>query len=341
MAKRKQWYDHTSIPVTFSAFLGFLGWVLHASFESFFFPQKTFLQLLLTDVSAHDVILRLIVALCFFVFGIVLMNNIARRRRAEEDLKEANRQLSDTNAALEQTIKERTAEMELLLKQKNGLLIGLNHDLKTPLTPLMGLLPMIIKKEKDPKLKELLETSLRNVHYIRDLVSKTIDLALLDSVTIGFTIEKISLLTEIDTVLENRSYILSHHNIYVNNTIKEDIFVNADKLKLREVLNNLLMNSIKYMTSSGGTITLNAAKEDDQVKIWITDTGIGMTREQLHYVFEELYKADPARQDHASTGLGLSICKRIVEKHGGKIWVESPGPGRGTTVTFTLPAPIE
>jgi signal transduction histidine kinase len=86
---------------------------------------------------------------------------------------------------------------------------------------------------------------------------------------------------------------------------------------------------------------VNATKEDVQVKIWITDTGIGMNSEQIQYVFDELYKADPARQDHASTGLGLTICKRIVEKHGGKIWVESPGPGKGTTVFFTLPSPVE
>jgi len=336
-----QWYDHAVALVAFSVLLGVFGWVLHASFESFFFPDKTFLQLVLTDVSVHDVILRLIVSLCFFIFGIVLMNNVARRRCAEEELKDVNKALSNTNIELEQKIKERTAEIELLLKQKNRLIVGLSHDLKTPLTPLMGLLPMIISKEKDPKLTELLAISLRNVHYIRDLVSKTIDLALLDSTTIGFTVERISLLKEIDSVLENRSLTLSNHNIYVENKISDDIFINADRLKLREVLNNLLMNSIKYTTSSGGTITVNATKEDVQVKIWITDTGIGMNSEQIQYVFDELYKADPARQDHASTGLGLTICKRIVEKHGGKIWVESPGPGKGTTVFFTLPSPVE
>jgi signal transduction histidine kinase len=200
---------------------------------------------------------------------------------------------------------------------------------------------MIMREEKDPKLKELLQISLRNVHYLRDLVSRTIDLALLDSTTIGLTIEKIYLITELESVLENRSYSLASHHIYVDNKINEQIMVHADKLKLREVLNNLLMNSIKYSPSSGGTITVNAIPEDDHVKIWITDTGVGMTSEQLRGAFNELYKADPARNDHASTGLGLTICKRIVEKHGGKIWLESPGPGKGTTVFFTLPSSME
>jgi signal transduction histidine kinase len=203
----------------------------------------------------------------------------------------------------------------------------------------MGILPMIIREEKDPKLKQLLEMSIRNVHYLRDLVSRTIDLSLLDSTTIGMTLENIRVSTELENVLENRSYTLASHHLDVDNKIDEHLMAHADKLKLREVFNNLLMNSIKYSNSSGGTITLQAIPEDDHVKIWITDTGIGMTEEQLHDAFHELYKADPARNDHASTGLGLAICKRIVEKHGGKIWLESPGPGKGTTVFFTLPAP--
>lgn len=341
MTYKTRWYDRTSVIIALALILGIFGWVLHAIFESFFFSNKTFQQLLLTDVSFHDVILRLIVSGCFFIFGIILGNYAARRRHAEENLKEIHEELRKTNAMLEQKVKERTAEIELVLKQKNELIVGLSHDLKTPLTPLMGLLPMIIREEKDKKLKELLEISLRNVHFIRDLVSKTIDLALLDSTIIGFSHEKINLFVEINNVLENRSYTRSNHQIYVDNKIDEGIFVYGNKLKLREVINNLLMNSIKYTGSSGGTITLNAAREDDLVKIWITDTGIGMTTEQLRSAFEELYKVDPARQNHTSTGLDLSICKRIVEKHGGKIWAESPGLGKGTTVFFTIPTPAD
>ena len=74
------------------------------------------------------------------------------------------------------------------------------------------------------------------------------------------------------------------------------------------------------------------------VTVSVADTGIGMTQEEIDRIFDEFYKADSARHDIQSTGLGMSICKRIVEKHGGSIWVESPGPGKGTTVFFTLPA---
>lgn len=333
-----KWYNNTLLKVAFSSCLGVLGWVLHASLESFFFPNKTFLRLLLTDVSLQDIVIRCIVSGCFFVFGIILLNNAARRRRTEEELKKANESLHRINKLLEQKINERTVEIETLLKQKNDLIVGFSHDLKTPLTPLIGYLPMIAREEKDPKLKKLMEISLRNVHYIRDLVSKTLDLALLDSTIVGLSPEKTNLFTEVDTILEHRSYVLHNHQILVNNKIDEHIFVNADKLRLREVLNNLVMNSIKYTSSSGGMITIDAIQEKDKVMVSVTDTGIGLTREQLNHIFDELYKADSARQDHTSTGLGLSICKRIVEKQGGTIWAESPGQGKGTTVYFTLPS---
>jgi signal transduction histidine kinase len=339
MSKNTIWYDRTSAIVGFSSLLGSLGWFLHAAFESFFLPNKTFQQLFITDVSLHDITIRLILSACFFIAGALLMKMLIRRRYAEENLKESYETLRRTNELLEQKISDKTTELEMLVKQKNNLIVSLSHDLKTPLTPLMGVLPLIIREEKDMKLKELLQMSLRNVHYLRDLVSRTIDLSLLDSTTIGMTLENIHVYTKLESVLENRSYTLTSHHMYIDNKIDEHLMVYADKLKLREVFHNLLMNSIKYSHSSGGTITLQAIPDDNHVKIWITDTGIGMTEEQLHDAFHELYKADPARNDHASTGLGLAICKRIVEKHGGKIWLESQGQGKGTTVFFTLPAP--
>jgi signal transduction histidine kinase len=93
---------------------------------------------------------------------------------------------------------------------------------------------------------------------------------------------------------------------------------------------------VKY-NKENGTITINAKKENGFAKISIKDNGIGMSKEQIKHVFDEFYKADESRHDFGSSGLGMSICKRIIEKHNGKIWIESPGIGKGTTVLFTLP----
>jgi two-component system sensor histidine kinase VicK len=105
---------------------------------------------------------------------------------------------------------------------------------------------------------------------------------------------------------------------------------------LTELFDNLIGNSVKY-SPDGGTITIDAKQDKDFVTVSIKDTGKGMTEEQLSHMFDEFYKADEARHDFDSSGLGLPICKRIVEKQSGKIWAESQGEGKGTTMFFTLP----
>jgi len=212
-----------------------------------------------------------------------------------------------------------------LLKQKNEFIAQLSHDLKTPLTPLMGLLPSIAREEKDPKLKGLLEVSIRNVNYLRDLVSKTIDITRLDSNLVQFSIEDTTLLPEVEKVIDNNQFLLDDNEISVDNNIDEKIFVKADRLRLREIINNLVKNSIKYMPEDGGIITINAKEDKDFIVISVKDTGMGLTREQISHIFDEFYKVDPARSDLNSNGLCLPICKRLVEKQGGRIWAESFG----------------
>jgi len=97
-----------------------------------------------------------------------------------------------------------------------------------------------------------------------------------------------------------------------------------------------LNNAVKYNNDSG-SILIEAEQNHTFVTISIKDTGIGMNDQQLHNIFNEFYKADASRHDFDSSGLGLSICKRIVEKHNGRIWAESEGLGKGSTFYFTVP----
>jgi len=106
-------------------------------------------------------------------------------------------------------------------------------------------------------------------------------------------------------------------------------------MQFEELLTNLLNNAVKFSTDPG-SIHVAVQEAEDMVTISIADTGIGMSKEQLSQVFDEFYKADPSRHDFDSSGLGMSIAKRIVEKHGGRIWAESLGPGKGSTFYFTI-----
>ena len=171
---------------------------------------------------------------------------------------------------------------------------------------------------------------------MKNLVLKTLQLARLQSPKIKFDIQNINLLKVIENVLENQQLMLKESNVKVENNVNDQIFIMADKLRVMEVFNNLITNAVKFTPKEGGIVILDAKKDKDFVTISVKDNGIGMTKEQMDRIFDEFYKTDESRHDLDSSGLGLSICKRIVEKHGGRIWVESFGSGKGSTFYFTL-----
>ena len=253
-------------------------------------------------------------------------------------LEQAKREIKELNKDLEQRVKERTVEVEKLLNQKDEFVNQLGHDLKNPLGPLINLLPIIEEKETDPESKEMFEVINRNVTYIKNLVVKTIKLARLNAPSTQLSMEDTTLMDEINKVIERGGLLIDENNIKIESVVHNDIFVKADKLQLEELFENLIGNSVKY-SPNGGNITIDAKDDDKFIVVSIKDEGAGMTSEQLNHIFEEFYKADESRHDFSSSGLGLSICKRIVEKHGGKIWAESEGKGKGTTMFFTIPTP--
>lgn len=262
-------------------------------------------------------------------------------QKINTELRTAREELTILNRDLEKKVKERTADVEKLLKQKDEFVSQLGHDLKTPLTPLNILIPIVKEKEQDPKLKELLEVISNNIEYMKNLVIKTLSLAQLNSENYIFGFEEINLSQHVGNILDMEKMFFEGKNVNIKNNITKDITVQVDLLQMKELFDNLISNAVKYSQPDGVTITLDAQKKDDNIIVSIKDTGIGLESNQIEHVFDEFYKVDYSRHDLQSTGLGLSICKRIVEKHGGRIWVESQGKGKGSTFYFTLKTPLK
>lgn len=265
-----------------------------------------------------------------------LEDKTANLEKINRDLIHARKELDALNKTLEKRIKERTNEVEQLLKQKDEFINQLSHDLKSPLNPLTILIPILEKQETDPKKVEIFQVLKRNVEYMRNIAIKTLELAKLNSPKTKFSLEKIELENEIQRIIQNKKNLFDSKKLEIKNNVMEKIFVKADKLRLEELFSNLLENSVKY-SNEKGLIIFDAKKENNFIKISIKDNGLGMTKNQLNHAFEEFYKADTSRHDFESSGLGLSICKKIVERHSGKIWLESEGLGKGTIVFFKLP----
>jgi PAS domain S-box-containing protein len=254
------------------------------------------------------------------------------------ELHVAREQLATLNQDLEKRVEKRTWEVQKLLEQKDGFINQLGHDLRTPLTPMLGLLPLLGKRITDEKGLNYISMINRNIHFMKDLVNKTITFAKLNSDKIEFSFTKIELLDLIENIHHQLHATLEKEHAQLDINVDPSTFVFADEMQLSEVFHNLISNALKYDLNEKETIIEISAEqsEKDQVIISIRDNGIGMTPEQVEKVFDEFYKADDARTDVNSHGLGLNICKRIIEKHDGKIWVESEGLGKGSTFCFTL-----
>lgn len=223
-----------------------------------------------------------------------------------------------------------------LLKQKDLFISRLGHDLKTPLTPLVALLPLIRSRTEEKRQLELLDLCIGSVNHINDLVAKTLQLArLASSADIASPCCNVKLSSAFDSAFANMSEIIKDHAISVNNNIPAELTVRGNQEELEELFLQLLSNAVKF-SPPGSSVDVEATCENSLVTVVVKDHGIGLLSEEMPHIFEDFYKADSSRHLLGSSGLGLTISRRIVENHGGKIFAHSPGRDQGTTISFTL-----
>ena len=248
------------------------------------------------------------------------------------ELTELKAQLEDKNADLE------VANKEILdiLQSRTDFMNQAAHDLRTPLMPIITLTPIIKEKIEDENLKHDMMIVENNANYLSQIVNQLISIIKFQSGKFEGNYEPIGIKNLIGEVLANEENIFKIHKIKVAVNIAAKLpKVSGNKLNLVEVVQNIISNSIKFMPK-GGAFKISAFRKDNFIYVAIKDTGIGMSRKTLSKLFVPFFKADESRHAEGS-GLGLSICKKIMEKHKGGITAESAGRGKGTTITFYLP----
>jgi signal transduction histidine kinase len=275
---------------------------------------------------------------------IALLNIVRDLEASKHEEQTLRGRLSEMNEDLETEIRKRTGQVRGLLQQKEAFVDQLGHDLKTPLTPLVALLPLLKARcEGDEEVREMFEVLISNVQYIRKLVDDTLSLARLSGDSQPVAAEWVALKAEADKVARRLQGEAEDRRVEIHIDASTDLRIRAEKTLVSQLLAELVGNAIKYSTPEGGRVEIRADRGEAETVVHVEDTGIGMDAEGIRRAFDEFYKADAARHDRASVGLGLSICRQIVEKHGGRIWAHSDGVGTGTRVSFSLPVepPIE
>ncbi len=228
------------------------------------------------------------------------------------------------------------------------------HELRTPIQPILGLAQVIRDNTKDPKQYELLDITIRNAKRLQQLTEDILNVTKIESQSLNLNKERFSLKNiisnAIDDIMTNIQSTSSFSAITANsnNTIKlvydkpQDIFIYADKGRIGQVISNLLDNAVKF-TKDGGTINITVEKKEkreeqtnnqqQQIVVNIKDTGTGIDSQ----IFPRLFTKFATKSQIRGTGLGLFICKGIIEAHGGKIWAENNADGKGAIFSFSLP----
>ncbi|UCF50581.1 MAG: PAS domain S-box protein [Thermoplasmatales archaeon] len=211
------------------------------------------------------------------------------------------------------------------------------HELKSPVTPIKGYLDLIISdKDASQKLKDWAKVSLRNAERLLKLVNDILDVSRLDTDTMRFDMERLETIDILKEVVEDMKATIEKKGLKFLTKIPNDLpNIMGDKHRLSQVLKNLLGNAIKF--TDNGHIGIEAQKKKDHLLIIISDTGLGISKNELKKIFNKFYQAYTGDdRKNEGTGLGLFICKEILHKHDGDIWVESE-LGKGSQFIVKLP----
>jgi PAS domain S-box-containing protein len=279
-----------------------------------------------------------------------IIGNALERKEATDQLAKLNEELKTFNSQLETKVQERTKQFEEAVgvaeasnRAKSEFLASMSHELRTPLNAIIGFSEVLRERyfgELNEKQAEYIVDIVDSGKHLLSLINDILDLSKIEAGKMDLDISEV----KIADLLQNSLVMIKEkalaHNLSLDLDIAEEINgtkIKADERRLKQVMFNLLSNSAKF-TPDGGEIRVMAKKEGEMLIISVSDTGIGMTVQEQKRLFEAFYQASGGIKGKTpGTGLGLAITRSIVEKHGGKIWMESGGTNKGSRFTFTLP----
>ncbi|MDR3627066.1 MAG: response regulator [Ignavibacteriaceae bacterium] len=264
-----------------------------------------------------------------------------------------HQQLENQNQILEEKVMERTKELvktnieliaakeqaEKMNRLKSNFLANMSHELRTPLNGINGFADFLRQDLKDPELKFMAESIFVNGNRLSETLNLIMDLSKLESDKMAFTHKPIDLVNQTVEFISLFKEAAKRKGLYLKSSFSQpSIVLNTDEQVFRSIINNLINNAIKF-TNKGG-VTADISLKDNFVEIKVADSGIGISKEYYGTIFEELRQVSEGyNRNFEGSGLGLNITKKLVEKLGGEIAIDSE-PGKGSTFTVRLPVTI-
>jgi len=236
-------------------------------------------------------------------------------------------------------IAEKSRQLEVASQHKSEFLANMSHELRTPLNAIIGF-SEILSEKMFGELNEKQEEYSKDIHasgqHLLSLINDILDLSKIEAGRMELELTEFDLPNAIENALMLVRERAGRRSIALHTNIDTQLGqIQADERKVRQVVLKLLSNAIKF-TPEGGRIEVAAVPKDGSVEISVSDTGVGIAPEDQEAVFEEFRQVGTAEKKAEGTGLGLTLCRKFIELHGGRIWVKSE-VGLGSTFTFTIP----
>jgi signal transduction histidine kinase/HAMP domain-containing protein len=251
--------------------------------------------------------------------------------------------LAIQNARLYREIGAKSRQLEVASQHKSEFLANMSHELRTPLNAVIGFSEVLIDRmfgELNEKQEEYLKDIYASGTHLLSLINDILDLSKIEAGRMELELTDFHLPTAIDNALMLVRERAGRRSIALHTSIDNRFgHIQADERKVRQVVLNLLSNAIKF-TPEGGRIEVGAQPKDRFIEVSVSDTGVGIAPEDQEAVFEEFRQVGAAAKKVEGTGLGLTLCRKFVELHGGRIWVKSE-IGVGSTFTFTIPVRLD
>jgi len=251
--------------------------------------------------------------------------DISERKKSEEKLQQLYRQERELRQQLETEMNRRVEFTRALA-----------HELKTPLTPVLASVDSLLSEIQDERLASLARNISRGANNLNSRIDELLDLAKGEVGMLQLNPEPVDLVPLLREVVEGMAPLAKSRGQSLVLDLPDFVCsVRADLSRVQQILLNLLENAVKF-TPKGGKISLKAMEKDGLAIIEVRDTGRGISREEQKRLFEPYHRLVSDRSRFSGLGLGLALCKTLVELHGGEIWVRSQ-PGKGSTFAFSLP----
>ncbi len=247
------------------------------------------------------------------------------------------------NARLFQEIQEKSQQLEVASKHKSQFLANMSHELRTPMNAVLGYTDLILDNifgDVPEAIRDTLERVKANGHHLLGLINDVLDLSKIEAGQLTLSLGDYSMGEVVHAVVSAVDSLAAEKKLELKATVPADLPPGrGDERRITQVLLNLAGNAIKF--TDEGEVSIRARISDGAFVVSVSDTGPGISEADQQTIFEEFQQADSSStRKKGGTGLGLSISRRIVELHGGRLWVKST-PGHGSTFSFTLPIRVE